>query len=226
MAGQPKSRARKGNHAAPIGSEQVTQCTARRKADGGQCEKPPIPGGNVCRTHGGAIGRVQARAAVVHEIRNWGMGDADVDPGEVLLRLLSQSTARAQAYATELAATVDNEGLSRALIGESRVPTENGSYVSGEYIRGLAMIEAQERDRAANFATKAIAAGLAQRQIALAEQTGALIADVLRVALAAPELGLTDAQRAAIPVVMRRAQAQIIDASPEPAGSPTALADR
>jgi hypothetical protein len=229
VAGQPKSRVRRGTGKEPADAVQATQCTARRKRDGGQCEKEPIPGGNVCRTHGGAIGRVAARAAVVHEIRQWGMGEADVDPGEVLLRLLSQAAARAQLYATELAETVNTEGLANALVGKSRVPTESGSYISGEYIRGLAMIEAQERDRAANFAVKAIAAGLARRQIALAEQTGMMIADVLRIALSAPELGLTEAQRAIIPMVMRRAQAQIVDASSGPASStpstPTALTD-
>ena len=197
------------------------QCSGRRKSDGAPCEKRPIPGGNVCSSHGGNSPRTAARAAVIHEITNWGMGNADVDPGEVLLRLLSQSAARAQLYASELAELVDSEGLAKALVGQTRVPTEHGYYVSGEYVRGLAMLESNERDRAANFAVKAIAAGLAQRQVALAEQTGAMIADVLRVALSAPELGLTQAQRAAIPMVMRRAQAQIVNVDP----TPTALSD-
>lgn len=224
MAGRPKrrtkTRAQMAADAAAAAGQPPT-CASRSKRTGLPCAKPPIPGGNVCTTHGGATRHVQARAAVIAEVNHWGMGNADVDPGEVLLRLLSQSAARAQLYAKELAELVDTEGLSKALVGETRVPTENGSYVSGEYVRGLAQVEAQERDRAANFATKAIAAGLAQRQVALAEQTGALIADVLRAALSAPELGLSEAQRAAIPMVMRRAQAQIVDVEP----NRTALSD-
>lgn len=222
MAGHRNRREREIARAAG-GPTEPGKCTGRRKSDGMPCTKAPIAGGNVCTTHGGNNPAVAARAAVIDEVHRWGMGDADVDPGEVLLRLLSQSAARAQLYATELAELVDTEGLAQALVGQTRVPTEHGYYVSGEYVRGLAMIESQERDRAAQFATKAIAAGLAQRQIALAEQTGAMIADVLRVALAAPELGLTDAQRAVIPMVMRRAQAQIVDA--QSPGQPTALSD-
>jgi hypothetical protein len=43
-------------------------------------------------------------------------------------------------------------------------------YVTGEAIRGLADLEAKERERCANFATKAIAAGLAERTVRIAER--------------------------------------------------------
>jgi hypothetical protein len=33
------------------------------------------------------------------ELLGWGLGDATADPGEVLLRLVTQSTARAERYA-------------------------------------------------------------------------------------------------------------------------------
>jgi hypothetical protein len=49
----------------------------------------------VCRWHGGAAGQVKAKAAVRAEVLNWGLGDSHVDPGEVLLRLVNQSAARA-----------------------------------------------------------------------------------------------------------------------------------
>jgi hypothetical protein len=97
------------------------------------------------------------------------LGDSHVDPGEVLLRLVTQSAARAQRYASELEALVDEEGLAAAMVGEIEIPTKHGGYKAGEYIRGLAQLEAQERDRCANFATKAVAAGLAERQVRRAE---------------------------------------------------------
>jgi hypothetical protein len=90
-------------------------------------------------------------------------------PGEVFLQLVTQSAARAQRYASELEALVDEEGLAAAMVGEIEIPTKHGGYKAGEYIRGLAQLEAQERDRCANFATKAVAAGLAERQVRLAE---------------------------------------------------------
>ena len=47
----------------------------------------------------GAAGQVKAKAAVRAELLGWGLGDATVDPGEVLLRLVTQSAARAERYA-------------------------------------------------------------------------------------------------------------------------------
>jgi len=38
-------------------------CTAKSKTTGNQCKNPPIPGGTVCRIHGGSAPQVQAVAA-------------------------------------------------------------------------------------------------------------------------------------------------------------------
>lgn len=62
------------------------------------CERDPIKGGTVCPAHGGKAPRVKAKAAVRAELAAWGLGDSKVDPGEVLLRLVSQSAARAELY--------------------------------------------------------------------------------------------------------------------------------
>ena len=67
------------------------QCTAVSKPTGKQCKAKAIPGGTACRWHGGAAGQVKAKAAVRSELLGWGLGDATVDPGEVLLRLVTQS---------------------------------------------------------------------------------------------------------------------------------------
>jgi hypothetical protein len=48
-------------------------------------------------------------------------------------------------------------------------------YITGEAIRGLADLEAKERERCANFATKAIAAGLAERTVRVAELRSSLV---------------------------------------------------
>src|SRR4051794_24768943 len=74
------------------------QCTAISKQTGKQCKAKAIPGGMVCRWHGGAAGQVKAKAAIRAEVLSWGLGDATVDPGEVLLRLVTHSAARAEHY--------------------------------------------------------------------------------------------------------------------------------
>jgi hypothetical protein len=173
----------------------------------------------------------------------WGLGDAHVDPAEVLLRLVSQSSARVQFYGQLLneaydAAerlkkahesgdllvdkTIDEDGapallmqarddLDRifhtggvaALIGRTYSDNRDGSiYATGEQIRGLAELEARERDRCANFATKAVAAGLAERQVRLAERQGQMILQVLTAVF--DELGLSESQLEVAPDVIRR----------------------
>ena len=68
-------------------------------------------------------------------------------------------------------------------------------YATGEAIRGLAELEAKERERCAGFATKAIAAGLAERQVHLAEPQGEQIAMVIRAFLSDPRLEWTPERR-------------------------------
>lgn len=131
----------------------------------------------------------------------WGLGDTTVDPSETLLRLISQSASRVRRYADELERLVEESpNLRDALVGDAY--GEFGK--TGEYVKGLALLEATERDRLAGFSAKAIAAGLMERQVKLAEHHGALIADVLRAVLNDPTLGLSEGQRALAPDVIRR----------------------
>lgn len=177
------------------------QCRGTARSTGSRCKHPAVDGATVCKFHGAGAPQVAAKAAVRAEVLRWGLERAHVDPGEVLLRLVTQSARRVEAYAAELEAHVaESDTLRAALVAEAY--GEFGPI--GEYIRGLATLEAQERDRCAGFAAKAVAAGLDKRRVELAERQGALIADLLRAVLADPELGLTEEQRRAVPGVARR----------------------
>lgn len=185
----------------------------RRRKDGGQCGARAIAGTDSCRKHGGVAPEVlRAKGAVVVELRRWGLtSQVDlVDPGETLLKLVTQSAARADLYASLLEKAFDaaerlrqaeeapqsdllaaetarmdlervmNTGGVGVLIGHTYAGTQtSGVIATGEKIRGLAELEAQERDRCANFAAKAVAAGLAERMVKLAERQGALLATIL-----------------------------------------------
>lgn len=72
-------------------------CTATNR-QGEPCRNRAITGGTVCRVHG-ASPKVRALAAVRAEVSKWTLGDATDDPGETLLRLLTQSRIRADQYA-------------------------------------------------------------------------------------------------------------------------------
>jgi hypothetical protein len=83
----------------PHDESDIGSVHCRLEADRQAMKAKAIPGGTVCRWHGGAAGQVKAKAAVRAELLGWGLGDATVDPGEVLLRLVTQSAARAERYA-------------------------------------------------------------------------------------------------------------------------------
>jgi hypothetical protein len=233
------------------------RCGAKTR-DGGYCMQPPI--GKRCRLHGGkSVARARAEANVRAEVARWGLGDSTVDPGEVLLRLVTQSAERVGRYSRLLgeayeaaerlqrAITAEDlldpevrqrfvgddlvempehaerqvaradlrrifaEGGVAALIGHQYDATKDGDiYATGEAIRGLAKLEAEERDRCASFAQKAIAAGLAERQVRLAERQGLEMAGVFRRVLEA--LGLTEEQRALVPGLLQREIAAITGA--------------
>lgn len=183
------------------------------------------------------LAKARAKGAVVTELARWGLGDSTVDPGEVLLRLVTQSAARVELYSRLLgeayeagerlreaskatgrdasAAGADaytavqdlrrilTTGGVAALIGFKYDATKDGDiYPTEEALRGLAKLEAEERDRCASFAQKAVAAGLAERQVRLAERQGIEMAAVFRRVLDA--LGLTEEQRALVPQLLQR----------------------
>lgn len=190
----------------------MTQCKAHSRSTGERCKANAIDGGTVCRHHGGSNKRVRALATVRAEAAKWTLGESTDDPGEVLLRLITQSRQRADAYASEIERKIEaaqdlygeDFTLERILVGDTYAVTGDGDRVkTGEYIRGLVQLEAQERDRLAGFASKAIAAGLAERQVRLAERQGEMLAHVLAAVMGDPRLALTPEQRKVMPVVIR-----------------------
>ena len=170
----------------------------------------------------------------------WGLGDSHVDPGEVLLRLVTQSAARAEMYArllqeafdaAERLKQADEEGTNLEALGDEQADTAEtarrdldrifntggiaalvgntygaakdvGVYVTGEAIRGLADLEAKERERCANFAGKAVAAGLAERTVRVAERQGQLMVEMVQAALR--EVDLSPEQVSAFKAALAR----------------------
>jgi hypothetical protein len=198
------------------------------------CANAPIKGGTVCHAHGGQAPQIRRAAAVRAEVESWGLGDTTADPGEILLRLVTQSAMRAERYAKLLeqayeaaerlkqvdadqpvidAASESDEdelperqvarkdlervfqvGGVAALIGKTYgISTTGHIFESGEALRGLAKLEADERDRCANFAAKAIAAGLAKRQVEIAEAQAKIVVRAIEAAL--DIAGVSDMQR-------------------------------
>ena len=92
-----------------------------------------------------------------------------------------------------------NVGAVAALIGfKYSASKDMGLYGTGEALRGLVELEANERDRCANFAQKAVSAGLAERLVRQKEQIGDLVFDWLEAVLKTMALSPDQEQAAKI----------------------------
>lgn len=167
------------------------KCTAHRSTDGKPCTRWATHGATVCASHGARTPQVARAALVRAEISQWRLGDAVDDPGETLLRLLTQSVRRADIYAALQeeafeAAKNDDTNLGAAwkmprgvaaLIGHRYSAGADGYPATpiSEAIRGLVDLEMREREFAANLATKAITAGLAERVVRVQEAQAAQV---------------------------------------------------
>lgn len=180
---------------------QVHQRCAGHKDDK-PCGRWPTKGTTVCRSHGAAApwiasgaARSVARQQLRAEVMKWRLGDNDIDPEDTLLRLIKQSTIRADRLADEIEALVEEHGFVEAHVGETFiVDTEGGSlHKVGEYTRGLSTLENAERDRCAKFSAMAIAAGLVKKQIEVAEQQVGLAERALMAAL--QDVGMSPEQQ-------------------------------
>lgn len=195
-------------------------CSGHAKGTGRLCEAWAIRGIDKCPKHAGKrLAEAKAEGAVRAEVMAWGLDDVHVDPGETLLRLVAQSARRVAWLSAELerqtqeraeAGAPSFDGIPaglRALIGHKYDLARDGTPVAvEEAIRGLAQLEAAERDRCARFAKLALDAGIAERQVRLAEEFGAGIAAVIRRVLAALDLS-AEQQEAAAAVVPRELRA-------------------
>lgn len=134
--------------------------------------------------HGASAKQVKAAAAVRAEVMKWGLGDTKVDPGEMLLRLLSQSAARANRYAAELEELISEAEAEGKPLREALIRQAYGEFgVTGEFVRGLVEHELKERTFCRDTAVKAVAAGLAERQVRLAERQGEMLVELIEAAL-------------------------------------------
>lgn len=178
-------------------------CTGKSKRTGLRCDAWVIKGTDKCPAHAGkSRSKAIAEGAVRTDLLRWIPGTPLVDPAEQYLRLITQSAHRAQQLSVELEGIVAASGsLQKALTADSYAATENGGSVkTGEYVRALTQLEMSERKFCADMCAKAIAAGLEDRRVRVAEQTGALLAGVVQAILG--DLGLSAEQQQLVPTVV------------------------
>lgn len=192
-----------------------TKCRGHNRA-GGPCRQgavrgtqtgdPPI---GVCRHHGGAAPQVLAAAnrrlaaaAAAHAVNQLTL-PKDIDPASALLEEV-QRAAGAVAYCASQIQALDPGLLVGGVRWSRRVDDpERGVTVSSEsgpVLHEWVKLWQAERDRLVVAARAALAADVDQRQVALAEAQGALVADVIDRVL--DGLDLSEGQRARVPEVV------------------------
>ncbi|WP_436759372.1 hypothetical protein [Streptosporangium sp. V21-05] len=169
------------------------------------CHGIAIAGIDACRMHAGQ--RAEVAKAKGEAVSAWSAlhGESTVSATEAVLGMLQMSWARVHLYAgllrrqveeaqgarsdpdggpdgdAEFAAPGEDVGHGAGLVGVTRGAVKDiGIYATGEAVRGLAALEAQERDRCVRFAKVCHDMGIAEQQVRLAEQQGVMLADVIR----------------------------------------------
>jgi hypothetical protein len=164
-------------------------CGAKKK-NGNPCrafagQGTDHPGVGKCRYHLGNTRNHQVNAVVQEAQRRMvklGM-PVEVHPHEALLQMLYLASGHVAWLREEVGGT-DDLGTFEA--------------------RVLVQLYGEERDRVAKIAKAALDAGVQERQVALAERYGSVLADFVRGVFQDAELALTPAQHERLPDLLRR----------------------
>jgi hypothetical protein len=207
------------------------ECTASKKGGRGDCHSIAIDGTSKCRMHAGVtleVAKAQGQARIT-AFSALG-GTPAVEPGRAVLASLHMAWLRVHLYARLLEEQVGDEaddpvggygesqraddgygvGVGRqsspagvaGLIGHTYAADKAaGIFASGEAVRALVQLEAQERDRCVRYAKTAHDMGIAEREVRLAEQQGQLLASVIRNVLG--DLDLSEEQQERVPRVVQ-----------------------
>ncbi|HOW01130.1 MAG TPA: hypothetical protein PLY19_06640 [Rhodoglobus sp.] len=172
----------------PWNGDPERRCTATRRS-GERCRQRSIPGGTVCRVHGGATPVAKAAAerrlaeqrAAIEAAKHGLVVPRDVEPGAALLEAI-HSAAGELDYWRSVVAQIDPEALTW---GVTQATTKKGKRKITETAGAAAayklMVDAQ--DRLARYSASALRAGIEERRVQLAETQGHALAGVVRAVL-------------------------------------------
>lgn len=184
------------------------------RGQGRQCPRPALPGLTVCARHGGSSPAAQAKSErarkadlLARAVRRFG-ARRDIDPATALLEVVQQ-TAGDVAWLRERIGELVGADPERAedvqellwavtraestVAGAMAIDLETGEMGSAPQTKVVHTLEPhplwvmleKASDRLMKASAAAIAAGIAERQVALAEAQGLLVAQAIRGVLGA-----------------------------------------
>ena len=166
------------------------RCSAKRR-NGEGCGAWAVKGATVCRMHGGSS--PQARAAAARRVQEEKAAKAaqrlaqpiETDPSQALLDLVS-SAAGEVAYWRNRVDEIQDRDEKRLTSGLTKITEgkDRGGVTTLRTVETIAAIEYRmwtaAQDRLAQYATAALRAGVEERRVRIAEDQGALVAQVIR----------------------------------------------
>lgn len=187
-----------------------TTCGARSRQTGEPCKLPPAKGATRCRFHGGATPKSKAKAkerlaeaAAAKAMQTYG-APVEVDPVTALLGEVHR-TAGHVAWLGERIRELQSSELVWSKTKEvDKTATENPGVDTTESAVPHAWLQLYraERKHLIDVTKTAIAAGIEERRVRLAESQGTMLATVIRAIL--DDLHLSAEQRAMVPDVVPR----------------------
>lgn len=168
-------------------------CQAHKKAarGGGPCLREPIPGGTVCKWHGGNSPRAQAAAtqrlatiAAAEQVARLGLR-VDIHPADALIDLVHW-TAGEVAYWRAQVVAIEDEGGHKALTwGVTKEKSGGDDFGTTQEAKPhIAYVMLRDAsDRLAQYAAAALKAGVDERRVKLAEAQGVAVAGIQRAIL-------------------------------------------
>lgn len=186
------------------------KCGANARSSGKPCSQPVVAGATRCRFHGGAAPQVKAAAerrlteqALTEAVKTYGLA-LDVSPTDALLDEVKW-TAGHVAWLRARVQEFEEATLSWGI--RSVVDREGGEFPGVDTTEAAAppvLLDLYQRERKhlLDVCRVAIAAGIEERRVRLAESQGALLADVIQRILG--DLDLTPAQTAKVSEVVPR----------------------
>src|SRR5690625_146926 len=183
--------------------ESDRQCTATSKQSGQRCRRYAHPGATVCVIHGAAAPRAKAAAARRREqeaaqraVALFG-APKDVEPSQALLDLVHWTAGEVEYWREQVRQLAADEPAALTW-GKTREKTggQDGgdTYEAKPHVAYVMLYAAQ--DRLAQYATAALKAGVAERQVRIAEQQGAQFTGAQRTILARMFQAMLDLLRA------------------------------
>lgn len=184
-------------------------CGAKKRQGEGNCTRPAgwgtgHAGTGTCKLHGGSMRNhkiAAGKAIAAKAVETYGL-PREIDPRDALLEEVHRTAGAVAWLQTQVQALQDDEVTWGTTEAKRSTGKDGDSLTQAAAVNVWVQLYQQERRHLVDVCKAAISAGIEERRVRLAEQQGALLADVIRGILG--DLQLSAAQNAMVAEVVPR----------------------